>query len=69
MDGGFKPAAQVAADEDTARFHNNVHRAFKHLDHQMTEVINMNLTTYERIMNIHDAINLENSPLQHPPSP
>ena len=69
MDGAFKPAAQVAADENTARFRNNVHKAFKHLDHKMTEVISLNLKTYDRIMNIHSAIDLENSPARHPPSP
>ena len=28
MDGAFKPAAQVAADEHTASFCNNIHRGF-----------------------------------------
>ena len=66
MDGAFKPAAQVAADEQTASFHVNVHRGFEHLDRKMNKVIDLNLKTYERIMNIHNAIDLENSPLQHP---
>ena len=67
MDGAFKPAAQVATDEQTASFRINVHRGFKHLDHKMNEVIDLNLKTYECIMNIHNAIDLENSPPWHPP--
>ena len=69
MDGAFKPTAQVATDEQTASFRVNIHRVFKHLDRKMNEVINLNLKTYKRIMNIHNAINLENSPPRHPPSP
>ena len=69
IDGAFKPAAQVAADEQTACFRHNIQMGFEHLDHKMNEVINLNLQTYECIMNIHNAIHLENSPLQHPPSP
>ena len=43
MDGAFKPAAQVAADEQTASFRINVHRGFEHLDCKMNEVIDLNL--------------------------
>ena len=69
IDGAFKPAAQVAADEQTANFRNNVQKGFKHLDLKLSEVINLNLKTYKCIMNIHNAISIENSPPRHPPSP
>ena len=69
MDGAFKPAAQVAADEQTALFRNNVHRGFEHLHDKMSEVINLNLKSYEYIVNIHNAIDVDNSSPRHPPSP
>jgi hypothetical protein len=69
MDGAFKPAAQVAADEQTALFRSNVHRGFEHLNDKMSEVINLNLKSYEYIMNIHNAIDVDNSSPRHPPSP
>ena len=69
IDGAFKPAAQVAADEQTANFRKNVQKGFEHLDHKLNEVINLNLKIYKSIRNIHNAISIENSPPRHSPSP